>query len=157
MHAVQGTQLDKACPCARRPVGQQAPTRSEAGSSRQWYIAVASAGCCVRKGLWQISAATPVTITHGDLVPSVLLLGLGAGLRLPAATTPSWARSAARSTVADDIGGATGALLSYVARSAFMSRLEIFFAVGGIAAFGGVLVVLAWLPSASPGRSCRRG
>ena len=60
-------------------------------------------------------------------------------------------------TVADDIGGATGALLSYVARSAFMSRLEIFFAVGGIAAFGGVLVVLAWLPSASPGRSCRRG
>jgi hypothetical protein len=49
--------------------------------------------------------------------------------------------------VANSVGGATGALLSHAARAAFMSGGEISFAVGSCVAIGGVVVVLAWLPS----------
>ena len=51
--------------------------------------------------------------------------------------------------VADNIGGATGALLSHATRSAFLSGLEISCAVGGIVAFAGVLVVARLGASAS--------
>jgi hypothetical protein len=49
--------------------------------------------------------------------------------------------------VADSVRDATGALLSHAARGAFMSGLEISFAVGAVVALGGVAIVLAWLPS----------
>ena len=47
---------------------------------------MATVGCCVREGLWKISAAATVATNYGDLAPGVLLLGLGAGLLLPTAT-----------------------------------------------------------------------
>ena len=37
-------------------------------------------------GLWQISAVSAVTTTYGDVMPGLLLVGLGAGLLLPTAT-----------------------------------------------------------------------
>ncbi|HUN34571.1 MAG TPA: MFS transporter [Trebonia sp.] len=39
----------------------------------------------IAAGLWQISGAT-VTSTYGDILPGMILLGIGAGLAIPAAT-----------------------------------------------------------------------
>jgi hypothetical protein len=157
--------------------------------------------------LWQISTAATVATTYGDVVPGLLLLGLGAGLLLPTATNSvvgsvpqgdSGMGSATNAValqvggalgvavigsvmatryqhhmtaalagrhvpiaamhtilgsfggalaVADSVRGATGAQLSHAARGAFVSGLEISFAVGAVVALGGVVVVLAWLPS----------
>ncbi len=55
--------------------------------------------------------------------------------------------------VAKSVSGAAGALLSVTARSAFMSGLEVSFAVAGIVALAGVLIVLAWLPMRAAPRS----
>ena len=174
---------------------------------------IAAALAAIAGGLWQISAASTVATTYGDVVPGLLLLGLGAGLLLPTATNSvvgsvprgdSGMGSATNAValqvggalgvavigsimstryqnhmtatlagrhppiaatetvlgslggalaVAADIGGATGAFLSHTARSAFMSGMEIAFAVGGIVAVCGVLVVLAWFPSGATQQS----
>ena len=37
-------------------------------------------------GLWQVSAASSGATSYGDVVPGLLLIGLGAGLLLPTAT-----------------------------------------------------------------------
>ena len=39
----------------------------------------------VAGGLWQVSAASTTSATYGDVVPGLLLLGLGAGLLMPTA------------------------------------------------------------------------
>ena len=39
----------------------------------------------VAGGLWQVSAASTMSATYGDVVPGLLLLGLGAGLLMPTA------------------------------------------------------------------------
>ncbi len=39
----------------------------------------------ITAGLWQISAASTVTATYGDVLPGMLLLGMGAGLLMPTA------------------------------------------------------------------------
>lgn len=168
---------------------------------------VAAGLAAVAGGLWQISAVATVATIYGDVVPGLLLLGLGAGLLLPTATNSvvgsvpqgdSGMGSATNAValqvggalgvavigsvmatryqhrmsaalagrhvpmgathtilgsfggalaVADNVRGLTGALLSHVARGAFMSGLEISFAVGAVVALGGVAIVLAWLPS----------
>jgi len=158
-------------------------------------------------GLWQISTASTVAATYGDVVPGMLLIGMGAGLLLPTATnsvvgsvprgdsgiasatngvaiqvggalgvavigsvmltryqnhmTASLAGqhvpAAAAQTilgslggalaVAETVGGATGVLLAHVAHSAFMSGNKVSLAVGSAVALGGVILVLAALPS----------
>ena len=168
---------------------------------------VAAGLAAVAGGLWQISVTSTVATTFGDVIPGLLLIGLGAGLLLPTATNSvvgsvpqgdSGMGSATNAValqvggalgvavigsvmstryqdhmsaalagrhvpiaathtilgslggalaVANSVGGATGALLSHAARAAFMSGVEISFAVGGCVAIGGVVVVLAWLPS----------
>jgi len=46
----------------------------------------ASGLAAIAGGLWQISAASTLTTTYGDVLLGLLLLGLGAGLLLPTAT-----------------------------------------------------------------------
>ncbi|MGO9963171.1 MAG: hypothetical protein ACLPUG_07055, partial [Acidimicrobiales bacterium] len=168
---------------------------------------VAAGLAAVAGGLWQISAVSTAAATFGDVIPGLLLIGLGAGLLLPTATNSvvgsvpqgdSGMGSATNAValqvggalgvavigsvmstryqdhmsaalagrnvpvaathtilgslggalaVANSVGGATGALLAHAARAAFMSGGEISFAVGSCVAIGGVVVVLAWLPS----------
>jgi EmrB/QacA subfamily drug resistance transporter len=50
-------------------------------------------------------------------------------------------------SVANHVGGATGALLSRAARAAFMSGMQISLGVGALVAFAGTLLVLTALPS----------
>ena len=49
---------------------------------------VAAALAAIAGGLWQISAASSLATTYGDVLPGLLLIGLGAGLLLPTATIP---------------------------------------------------------------------
>ena len=58
-----------------------------------------------------------------------------------------------RPDVAHAVGGATGALLAGAARAAFMSGLGVSFSVGAIVALGGIVIVLAYLPSGAPAAS----
>jgi len=77
---------------------------------------VASGLVAIAAGLWQISAASTVTATYGDLVPGLLLLGIGAGLLLPTATNSVVGSvpqgdsgiGSATNTVALQVGGALG-------------------------------------------------
>ena len=46
----------------------------------------AAALAAVAGGLWQIAAASSLATTYGDVLPGLLLIGLGAGLLLPTAT-----------------------------------------------------------------------
>jgi Major Facilitator Superfamily len=50
-------------------------------------------------------------------------------------------------TVADSVGGTTGALLARAARAAFMSGMQISLEVGAVVALAGALLVLTRLPS----------
>jgi EmrB/QacA subfamily drug resistance transporter len=52
-------------------------------------------------------------------------------------------------TVADRVGGTTGAQLARVSRAAFMNGMQISLAVGALVALAGVLLVLTRLPSRS--------
>ena len=77
---------------------------------------VAGGLVAVAGGLWQISAASMAATTYGDVVPGLLVIGLGAGLLLPTATNSvvgsvprgdSGIGSAANA-VALQVGGALG-------------------------------------------------
>ena len=174
---------------------------------------VAAALAAIAGGLWQISAASSFATTYGDVLPGLLLIGLGAGLLLPTATNSvvgsvpqgdSGMGSATNAvalqvggalgvavigsvastryqdhmatalegrhlptsvthtilgslggalSVAHVVGGATGALLADAARAAFMNGLGVSFSVGAIVALGGILIVLAYLPSSAPAAS----
>ena len=168
---------------------------------------VAAALAAIAGGLWQISAVSSFATSYGDVLPGLLLIGLGAGLLLPTATNSvvgsvpqgdSGMGSATNAValqvggalgvavigsvastryqdhmatalegrhlptavthailgslggalgVAHAVGGATGVLLAGVARAAFMSGLGVSFSVGAIVAVGGIVIVLAYLPS----------
>ena len=172
-------------------------------------FAIAAALAAIAGGLWQISAASSFATTYGDVLPGLLLIGLGAGLLLPTATNSvvgsvpqgdSGMGSATNAValqvggalgvavigsvastryrdhmtvalegrhlptpvthtilgslggalgVAHAVGGATGSLLGNAARAAFMKGLGISFSVGAVAAVGGILIVLAYLPSSA--------
>jgi EmrB/QacA subfamily drug resistance transporter len=174
---------------------------------------VAVALAAIAGGLWQISAASSFATTYGDVLPGLLLIGLGAGLLLPTATNsvvgsvpqgdsgmgsatnavslqvggalgvavigsvastryqdhmtavldgrhlpPSVSNAILGSLggalgVAHAVGGATGTLLGVAARAAFMNGLGVSFSVGAIVALGGILIVLAYLPSSASAES----
>jgi len=77
---------------------------------------VAAGLAAVAGGLWQISAVSAVTTTYVDVVPGLLLVGLGAGLLLPTATNSvvgsvppgDSGTGSASNAVALQVGGALG-------------------------------------------------
>ena len=77
---------------------------------------VASGLTAIAGGLWQISATSSLATTYGDVVPGLLLLGLGAGLLLPTATNSVVGSvpqgdsgiGSATNAVALQVGGALG-------------------------------------------------
>jgi hypothetical protein len=77
---------------------------------------VASGLAAVAGGLWQISAVSAVSTTYQDVVPGLLLVGLGAGLLLPTATNSvvgsvpqgDSGTGSASNAVALQVGGALG-------------------------------------------------
>ncbi|MGD0809018.1 MAG: MFS transporter [Acidimicrobiales bacterium] len=80
----------------------------------KWTVAAALAA--VAGGLWQISAVSRGATSYGDVVPGLLLVGLGAGLLLPTATNSVVGSvpqgdsgiGSAINTMALQIGGAMG-------------------------------------------------
>ncbi len=79
-------------------------------------LTIAAALAAIAAGLWQISAASRLDTTYGDVVPGLLLVGLGAGLLLPTATNSVVGSvpqgdsgiGSASNTVALQLGGALG-------------------------------------------------
>ena len=77
---------------------------------------VAAGLTAIAGGLWQISAVSTVATTYGDVVPGLLLIGLGAGLLLPTATNSVVGSvpqgdsgiGSASNAVALQVGGALG-------------------------------------------------
>ena len=167
-------------------------------------------------GLWQISLASAVGTTYTQVLPGMLLIGLGAGLLMPTATNsvvgsvprgdagvgsatngvaiqvggalgvavlgslmstryqdhltgvlaghtmPAAASHAILGslggalTVANAVGGTTGALLAHAARAAFMSGSALALGIGSGIAVVGALLVFALLPSGVSGRRAAR-
>jgi hypothetical protein len=161
----------------------------------------------VAAGLWQIAAVSNGATSYADVVPGLLLIGMGAGFLLPTATNslvgsvplddsgvgsatnavalqvggalgvavigsvlstryqdhmtvalagrnmPIAAKHAILDSlggalgVARGVGGATGIVLGRASRVAFMSGMELSFAVGAIVALCAALLVAARLPS----------
>ena len=79
-------------------------------------LTVAAALAAVAGGLWQVSAASKGATSYGDVVPGLLLIGLGAGLLLPTATNSVVGSvpqgdsgvGSAVNTMALQVGGAIG-------------------------------------------------
>jgi hypothetical protein len=79
-------------------------------------LTVAIALAAVAGGLWQVSAASTGTTSYGDVLPGLLLIGLGAGLLLPTATNSVVGSvpqgdsgvGSAVNTMAFQVGGAIG-------------------------------------------------
>ncbi|MGO9505531.1 MAG: MFS transporter [Streptosporangiaceae bacterium] len=79
-------------------------------------LTVAVGLAAVAGGLWQISAVSTVTTTYGDVVPGLMLIGLGTGLLLPTATNSVVGSvpqgdsgiGSASNAVALQVGGALG-------------------------------------------------
>ncbi|MGD0607258.1 MAG: MFS transporter, partial [Streptosporangiaceae bacterium] len=77
---------------------------------------VAASLAAVAGGLWQISAVSGVTATYQDVLPGLLLVGLGGGLLLPTATNSvvgsvpqgDSGTGSAANAVALQVGGALG-------------------------------------------------
>jgi hypothetical protein len=77
---------------------------------------VAAGLASIAGGLWQVSAVSTITTTYGQVIPGLLLLGLGAGLLLPTATNSVVGSlpqgdsgiGSASNAVALQVGGALG-------------------------------------------------
>ncbi len=77
---------------------------------------VAASLAAIAGGLWQVSSVSAVTTTYPDVVPGLLLVGLGAGLLLPTATNSvvgsvpqgDSGMGSASNAVALQVGGALG-------------------------------------------------
>lgn len=179
-------------------------------------LTVAAGLLFVAGGLWQISGAS-ASSTFVDVLPGVTMLGIGAGLVIPASTTsimnslPSGHTGVGSATngtffqiggalgvavigsllssryqarmrealepfhvprgvestilgslggaqsVAERVGGRTGQLLDDVARSAFVSGMDLGLVVGSVIAAAGCLLALAALPARPSPERERRG
>jgi len=173
---------------------------------------VAAGLLAIAGGLWQISLVSAGGTTYPQVLPGMMLIGLGAGLLMPTATNSvvgsvprgdagvgsasngvaiqvggalgvavlgstlstryqahltgvlaSHAVPAAAShtilgslggalTVANTVGGTTGAVLTQTARAAFMSGSALALGVGAAVALAGALLVIARLPSTTKAR-----
>jgi EmrB/QacA subfamily drug resistance transporter len=169
-------------------------------------LTVAAGLLVVAAGLWQVATASTAT-TYADILPGVILLGLGAGLTIPSATEsvmgslPGGDTGVGAATngaflqvggslgvavigsllntryqgkmtstlapyhiphaigqtilgslggalgVADQVGGRLGAELADLARSAFVSGMDLGLAAGACVAAAGCVVALIVLPS----------
>ena len=97
-------------------LGVSAPLSPLLGRVIGLKFTVASGLAAVAGGLWQISAVSAVTTTYQDVVPGLLLVGLGAGLLLPTATNSvvgsvpqgDSGTGSASNAVALQVGGALG-------------------------------------------------
>jgi len=93
---------------------------------------VAAGLASIAGGLWQVSTVSTVTTTYGQVVPGLLLLGLGAGLLLPTATNSVVGSlpqgdsgiGSASNAVALQVGGALGvAVIGSTLATRYQSRL----------------------------------
>jgi hypothetical protein len=115
---------------------------------------------------WQASLASAAT-TYGGILLGMILLGVGAGLTIPSATEsvmgslPGGHTGVGSATngaflqvdgalgVAGRVGGVLGTELAHLARSAFVSGMDIGLATGACVAAAGCLIALLALPSRS--------
>ena len=95
-------------------------------------LTVAAGLAAIAGGLWQISAASRLGTTYGDVVPGMLLIGLGAGLLLPTATNSVVGSipqgdsgiGSATNAVALQVGGALGvAVIGSVLSTRYQDRM----------------------------------
>ena len=95
-------------------------------------LTVAAALAAVAGGLWQVSAASSGATGYGDVVPGLLLIGLGAGLLLPTATNSVVGSvpqgdsgvGSAVNTMALQVGGAIGvAVVGSVLATRYQNRM----------------------------------
>ncbi len=95
---------------------------------------VAAGLASIAGGLWQVSAASTITTTYGQVVPGLLLLGLGAGLLLPTATNSVVGSlpqgdsgiGSATNAVALQVGGALGvAVIGSTLATRYQGRLAV--------------------------------
>jgi EmrB/QacA subfamily drug resistance transporter len=174
-------------------------------------ITVAAGLLCIGAGLWQMSGATAAS-SYAGMLPGVILLGIGAGLAIPAATesvmgslprsdtgvgaatngvliqvggalgvavigsmfatryqdmmtgavagfhlphavhTLTLGSIGGAQAVAAQLGGPTGAMIAHLARSAFISGMDLGLSVAAVAAVAGCVLALAALP-ARPARN----
>jgi len=93
---------------------------------------VAAGLASIAGGLWQVSAASRLATTYGDVVPGLLLLGLGAGLLLPTATNSVVGSlpqgdsgvGSASNAVALQVGGALGvAVIGSTLSTRYLDRM----------------------------------
>ena len=93
---------------------------------------VAAGLTAVAGGLWQISASSSLGTTYGDVVPGLLLVGVGAGLLLPTATNSVVGSvpqgesgvGSASNAVALQVGGALGvAVIGSVMSTRYQGRV----------------------------------
>jgi EmrB/QacA subfamily drug resistance transporter len=95
---------------------------------------VAAGLAAIAGGLWQVSSVCSVATTYGDVLPGMLLLGLGAGLLLPTATNSVVGAvpqgdsgvGSASNAVALQVGGALGvAVFGSVLSTRYQDRMNV--------------------------------
>ena len=95
-------------------------------------LTVAAALAAIAGGLWQISEVSSSATTYGDVLPGLLLIGLGAGLLLPTATNSvvgsvpqgDSGMGSATNAVALQVGGALGvAVIGSVASTRYQNHM----------------------------------
>jgi EmrB/QacA subfamily drug resistance transporter len=130
-------------------------------------LTVAAALAAVAGGLWQVSAASSGATSYGDVVPGLLLIGLGAGLLLPTATNSVVGSvpqgdsgvGSAVNTMALQIGGAIGVAVvgsvlatryqNHMARALAGRHLPVDITHTILSSFGGALTVAGRVGGAS--------
>ena len=95
-------------------------------------LTVAAGLLAIAGGLWQVSAASTPGVTYAEVVPGLLLIGLGAGLLLPTATNSVVGSvplgdagvGSASNAVALQVGGALGvAVIGSVMSTRYRDRM----------------------------------
>ena len=93
---------------------------------------VAAGLAAIAAGLWQVSATAAVTTTYGDILPGLLIIGLGTGLLLPTATNSVVGSvphgdsgiGSATNSVSLQVGGALGvAVIGSVMSTRYQDRM----------------------------------